>query len=208
VVRIRHRSRRCREAVCTGVPEPDGRPIAPPTARMPRISSDGRFHLPTANSEWHVEKLRIETTLTLSNGSSAHGCVFVWARSKTHDGPERVKDLLNGDSAFLPFERHDAAGCSTVLYNREHILMARLVDRSEERADPGYDLATARRVTVLMSNAERVCGTMRIHRPTGQNRLSDFVREADLFGYLESDGTTYLINIRHIVELAEETSAS
>ena len=55
-------------------------------------------------SEFRVEKSRAEATLTLSNGASVRGCFFVAGSSRTHAGPERVKDVLNGETGFFPFE--------------------------------------------------------------------------------------------------------
>lgn len=159
-------------------------------------------------SEFRVEKSRAEATLTLSSGASVRGCFFVAGSSRTHAGPERVKDVLNGEPGFFPFEVTGAAGSSAILYNREHLVMVKLGDRDEARGEPGYDVATVRIVTVLLSNGTRLRGAVRIHRPQGRDRLSDFARAAETFRYLEAEGATYLFNVRHVLELAEETSAS
>jgi len=159
-------------------------------------------------SQFRVEKFRSEGTLTLSNGTSVRGSFFVAGSSRTHSGPERVKDVLNGESGFFPFEVAGSAGPSTRLYNREHIVMVELADRSEAHAEPGYDVATVRRVRVLLSDGVRLRGVVRVHRPQGRDRLSDFARAADTFGYLETERSTYLINVHFVLELAEESSAS
>lgn len=161
-----------------------------------------------AVSEFRVEKSRAETALTLSNGMAVHGWMFVSAGSPTHGGAETVKDVLNSEQGFFPFEVARTSGSSTTLYNRDHIVMVELADRDEPRRDPGYAVATARLVTMLMSNGARLRGTVRIHRPMGRDRLSDFARSAETFQYLESEYATYVINVRHIVELEEEISAS
>jgi hypothetical protein len=159
-----------------------------------------------AFSEFRVEKARIEATLTLSSGAAVRGCFFVAGSSRTHPGPERIKDVLNGESGFFPFEVAGNTGTATVLYNREHLVMAKLADRSEARTDPGYDIATVRTITVLLSNGTRLRGTVRVYQPQGRDRLSDFARGAETFRYLEAEGDTYLFNVRHVLELAEETS--
>jgi hypothetical protein len=159
-------------------------------------------------SEFRVEKSRTDATLTLSNGTSARGCFFVAGSSRTHAGRERVKDVLNGETGFFPFEVTGGAGSSTILYNRDHLVMVKLADKDEARSDPGYDVATVRTVTVLLSNGTRLRGAVRIHRPRGRDRLSDFAQTAETFRYLEAEGATYLFNVRHVLELIEETSAS
>ena len=58
---------------------------------------------------------------------------------------------------------------------------------------------------MLLSNGTRLRGAVRVYRPKGRDRLSDFAQSAETFRYLEAEGATYLFNVRHVVELAEET---
>jgi hypothetical protein len=156
-------------------------------------------------SEFRVEKSRAEATLTLSNGTTVHGCFFISWNSRTHAGPEGVKDVLNGETGFFPFDARRAEGPRPILYNRDHVVFVALSDRHEPRRDPGYDVATRRLVTMLMSNGTRLHGAVRVFCPQGHDRLSDFARSAETFQYLESAHATYIVNVRHLVELTEET---
>jgi len=156
------------------------------------------------NSEYRVEKSRVEATLTLSNGTSVHGYFFIAGNSRTHAGPEGVSDVLN-ETGFFPFDAQRADGSRTVLCNRDHIVFVALADTAEPRRDSGYDVATEWAVAMLMSNGTRLHGAVRVFRPHGRDRLSDFMRASETFRYLESDRATYLINIHHLVELTEET---
>ena len=158
-------------------------------------------------SEFRVEKSRVEATLTLSNGTSVPGCFFIAGNSRTHAGPEGVKDVLNGETGFFPFDTRCTDGSRTVLYNRDHIVFVALADKAEPLRDPGYDVATQRTVAMLMSNGTRLHGAVRVFRPQGRDRLSDFTRAAETFRYLEAEHATYIINIHHLVELKEETLA-
>jgi hypothetical protein len=157
------------------------------------------------NSEYRVEKSRVEATLTLSNGTSAHGYFFIAGNSRTHSGPEGVGDVLNSETGFFPFDVQRADGSRTVLYNRDHVVFVALADTAEPRRDSGYDVATQWSVTMLMSNGTRLHGAVRVFRPHGRDRLSDFTRANEAFRYLESDRATYIINVHHVVELTEET---
>ena len=156
-------------------------------------------------SEFRVEKARAAATLTLSNGTSVRGCFFIAGGSRTHPGPEGVKDVLNGESGFFPFETGGPDGSRTVLYNREHVMFVALEDKEEPRRAPGYDVATERTVTLLMSNGTRLNGAVRVFCPQGHDRLSDFASAPETFRYLEGAHATYIINVRHLVELIEET---
>ena len=160
-----------------------------------------------AISEFRVEKSRVEATLTLSNGTSVRGCFFIAGNSRTHAGPEGVKDVLNGETGFIPFDAQGSDGPHTVLYNRDHIVFVALADKGEPRRDPGYDVAVQRTVAMLMSNGTRLHGAVRVFRPQGRDRLSDFTRAAEAFRYLEAEHASYIINIHHVVELKEETLA-
>jgi hypothetical protein len=155
-------------------------------------------------SEFRVQKSRAEATLTLSNGTSVHGCFFISPNSRTHAGAESIKDVLNGEAGFVPFEASRPEGSRSILYNRDHIVFVALADKDEPRRDPGYDVAIERVVTMLMSNGTRLHGAVRVFRPHGRDRLSDLTRAEERFLYLEAEHASYIINIRHVVELAEE----
>jgi hypothetical protein len=157
-------------------------------------------------SEFRVAKRRAGAELTLSTGAAVHGCFFLSGSSASHAGPERVADLLNGEIGFFPFELTPtgADASTTVLVNRTQVLMVRLVEQTAEaQLDPGYDVATARRVRILLSNGSTVSGSVRVYRPTGRDRLSDYARSSDAFRYVESNDATYIVNSTHIVELME-----
>jgi hypothetical protein len=159
-------------------------------------------------SEFRVEKSRASATLTLSNGNVVHGCFFLSGTARTHAGPEGVRDVLNGDSGFFPFEGGRAGESKTILYNRDHLVLVELHDKGEPRRVPGYDVAIEKSVTMLMSNGMRLKGAVRVFLPHGSDRLSDFARARGTFRYLEAESATYIINVHHLVELAEEPSVS
>jgi hypothetical protein len=153
-------------------------------------------------SGFRVEKTRVDATLTLSNGDSTFGSFFVATASAHYPGAERVEEVLNAEPGFFPFEHRDGAHCRTVLHNRSHIVMVAL-NNEEEKRDPGYDIAARRFVSVLLSNGRRVTGAVRIYRPEGHDRLSDWARHSEAFRYVELGETTLLVNIAHIIEVNE-----
>jgi hypothetical protein len=153
-------------------------------------------------SQFRVEKHRAEAELTLSSGERLSGCFFLAGSSATHPGPERVVDLLNNEQGFFPFEATPPAG--TVLVNRRHLVVARLVGASEEaRLASGYDVATVRQVSIKLSNRAELHGTVRVYLPEGRDRLSDYARSPEHFRYLENPDGTFVINTDHIVQLSD-----
>jgi hypothetical protein len=155
-----------------------------------------------ATSEFRIEKERIDAVITLSNGDSTEGHFFV-ARGSAHSaGPERVGELLNAEPGFFPFELRNPRANRTVLYNRRQVIMVALAENEASQV-PGYDVAIERFVSVLLSNGDRVAGAVRVYRPEGRDRLSDWARSTDIFRYIETGGTAVLVNIAHVIEVSE-----
>jgi hypothetical protein len=155
-------------------------------------------------SQFRVEKGRTTATLVLSNGSTVRGVFFVAPASATHAGPERIKDVLNAESGFFPFEVSGAQS-KTVLLNRDHVVVVTPGSSDEPFTDPGYEVATQRTVSMLLTNGQRLTGSVRVFRPLGRDRLSDYARgNNERFRYIEApDATTMIVNTTHVIELTE-----
>ena len=152
-------------------------------------------------SEFRFEKQRIPATLTLAPGTSVSGSFFVVSQTSTHEGAERIGDLLNAQPGFFPFELRDG---TTVLYNRTHLVAVALEPGvTEAERDPGYDVATHRHVGMLLSTGMRVKGKVAVYAAPGRDRLSDYARAPQVFRYVVTQKNTLIINAVHIVELTE-----
>jgi hypothetical protein len=155
-------------------------------------------------SEYRVEKRRTAAALTLTTGATVRGCFFLAGGKANHGGPERVADLLNAEDGFFPFEMNADAAPHTVLYNRTQLVVVTLLENAvEAQLDPGYSVATERQVRMLLSTGEVVTGRVRVYRPSGRDRLSDYARLPETFRYVETDDATFIVNSAHIVELRE-----
>ena len=156
-------------------------------------------------SEFRIEKRKSEATLTLTTGPGVRGCFFLSGSAASHAGPERVADLLNAEAGFFPFE---LVSGGTVLYNRSQLVLVSLIgDTVEAQLDPGYSVATERAVRILLTNDRTVEGRVRVFRPQGRDRLSDYARAPEPFRYVETDDGTVIVNVDHIVALRETTPA-
>ena len=159
-------------------------------------------------SEFRIEKRRAEAALTLTTGSTVRGVFFLSGSSASHTGPERVADLLNAETGFFPFELTSGTEPYTVLYNRAQLLMVSLLEETiEAQLDPGYSVATERAVRMMLSNGDAVEGRVRVYRPSGRDRLSDYARAGEIFRYVETAGGTVIVNADHIVEIREKSEA-
>ena len=153
-------------------------------------------------SEFRIEKTRSDATITLASGDTVRGCFFVAGSSARSAGPERVGDLLNAESDFFPFEIHEGSLRRTSLFNRNQVVTVTLSE-NEARQDPGYDVATRRAVSLRLSNGHRLAGSVRVYRPEGRDRLSDWARHPDQFRYVEADKSTFLVNVAHVIDVHE-----
>jgi hypothetical protein len=157
-------------------------------------------------SQFRVEKRRAEAELTLSSGHNVRGTFFLAGSCSRHAGPERIADLLNVQEGFFPFET-TVETPGTLLINRAHVVSVRLLEQPDEpRFDPGYLVAPQRHVIMLLSNGTTLRGTVRVYRPEGRDRLSDYAQSSEAFRYLESADGTFVVNCVHIVNLRETDS--
>jgi len=159
-------------------------------------------------SEFRIEKRRAEAELTLTMGVAITGCFFLSGLRATFAGPERIADLLNAEGGFFPFEVHGESSPYTVICNRSQLVLVTLLDVPvEAQADPGYSVAKEREVRIVLSTGRTVHGRVRIYRPTGRDRLSDYAREPEMFRYIETGDRTLIVNSAHIVEMQETSEA-
>jgi hypothetical protein len=157
-------------------------------------------------SQFHTETARVPGTLTLSDGSAVIGAFFVAAASPTYPGPMRVKDLLNLERAFFPFDVDEPSGPRTHLLNRGHVVTVTLASDAEPRVDAGYDVARSRRVSLRLSTGHEVVGMIRIYQRPGHERTSDYARDRiteETFRYLERESDTLIVNMAHVLQISE-----
>ncbi len=152
-------------------------------------------------SEFRFEKQRAAAVVTVIGAEPVRGSFFTVAGMPQHQG-ERIGDLLNAEAGFFPFEMTTESKPRTMLLNRAHVVTVEIFD-DEARRDPGYAVATRREVSILLSNGERVSGAVRVYRPAGRDRLSDWTRQPETFRYVETAESTLIINAAHIVAVTE-----
>jgi len=157
---------------------------------------------PDGTSEFQFEKRRAAATVTLSTGGSIDGSFFIAGGITRHEGPERIGEVLNGEHGFIPFETSDGGATRTVLLNRAHVVTVVLGDNEAGR-DPGYAVAPLRHVRMRLSTGAELTGAVRVHRPEGRDRLSDWTRQPEVFRYLEAGGRLLLVNLAHVIDVAD-----
>jgi hypothetical protein len=104
--------------------------------------------------------------------------------------------VRNAETDFFRFEIQTDSKPRTMLFNRTHVISVEVFD-DEARRDPGYAVAVRRNVSILLSNGQRLSGAVRVYRPEGRTRLSDWTHQPETFRYLETTESTLIINAAH-----------
>ena len=68
-------------------------------------------------------------------------------------------------------------------------------------------MAKRRDVWIMLSDGRRLRGVVRVYRPEGRDRLSDWARQPETFRYVDTDEGTVLVNVAHIVAVTEDPLA-
>jgi hypothetical protein len=154
-------------------------------------------------SDLRIAKRRVAAVLTLTDGAELAGVLFLSDQAAAHAGPERLLDLLNGPTGFLPFDLAAPDGSpQTVLLNRAHVVSVRAESALDDLAeDPGYQVAVKKSVLLQFVGGDAMRGVLRVERPKGRDRLSDAVRDGAGFRYLESAGGVLAVNLAHVVRI-------
>ena len=157
---------------------------------------------PGNSNEFRFEKRRAAAVVTMVGGEVARGSFFTAGDTTRRHGGERVADLLNSEHGFFPFEVEGNNQPRTVLYNRAHLISAEIFD-NEAKDEPEYNVASRRPVSILLSNGRRIDAFVRVARPAGRDRLSDWTRQPEVFRYVESGTSVLIVNAAHIVAFTE-----
>ena len=147
-------------------------------------------------SAFRVEKYRADAVVTLTNGAAVIGHFFLAKASPTLDGSRARRRAAQLGIRLLPVRGPRTVRRCSITGITSSASRSQTTRRSR---DPGYGVATARTVSVLLSNGQHIQGTVRVYRPEGRDRLSDWARHGPRFRYIETAHATFIINVDHIV---------
>lgn len=163
------------------------------------------------NEAYRIPKLPVQVRIRLEGGETIEGKVHLLPVAETHDGRERIIEMLARPRAFFPVTGHSDAR----LVNRDRIvtvsvadpLDAGLVDREDELlpAGPGSEEYPDVKLEVRVGGLELVPhvfrGMVRIIRPPGQQRVIDFLNDDRPFLALKLEAGLLLINKRYLLDV-------
>jgi hypothetical protein len=117
----------------------------------------------------------------------------------SHAGHERLSDLLNGQSEFLP--AFDVATETMTFVSRAGIAAARVRQEWESRYELGD--AEEHEVEIGLADGTSLQGTLQYVMPPDHGRLLDYLNDRPPFVRLEQGDKVVLVNKRHIARVAK-----
>lgn len=162
-----------------------------------RLHSSLREENKPSMEDSKIEKQTRTAAFALSSGKTVEGEVFLRLYEAHHTGPQKIGDLLNGDTPFIPVKTPDGV----VLLNLRQIVSAKVP--LEEEQDDLMILGQKLSVTVEMTNAWEQSGDVYVNLPEGKDRLKDYINQPGLFFPLFDSKLIVYINRLHILFISD-----
>jgi hypothetical protein len=150
------------------------------------------------SEELKVPKRRAPVEVLFPGGAARRVTVFLAEFASNHSGPERISDLLNGGTDFVP--AIDLESGRVTFLGRQGIAAAR-VEREWE-SEPGMAATSEHAVQVTLVDGTVLRGTVGFAFPPERSRLLDYLNGAPPFVRLSEKDHVALINKRHIAQVA------
>lgn len=159
-------------------------------------------------AEYRIPKHPVKAQVMISGEPPRDLQFFVGLQAANHDAGERPSDLLNGSEPFVPVR--DAKGL-TWLLNLEAVLVV-TVAATEENVSRAVEfrtnMASCFDVVVALDGGLRVRGSVRYVLPEGQQRLQDYLRQAQRFVALHEGPWVHLVNRHRVVWVQSSSDAT
>ena len=123
-------------------------------------------------SEYRIEKLRRRVQVTLANGRSLHGDVFVQAYNRFREGHEEPLDLLNDDSLFLPLVLD--SGEAYLVHKTQIAVACCALPEGDDAAERGV---VGMRVEITLVDGSAHVGSIFPEVRADRNRLIDILND-------------------------------
>jgi hypothetical protein len=149
--------------------------------------------------ELRVPKRRASVELSLVGGQARKVHVFLTDFAAGHSGAERLSDLLNGNTEFIPAV-DDATG-AVFVFNRTGVTVARAALDVEHEDVDEHSMATEHEVEVTLNTGQRLRGRVAYTMPSDRSRLTDHLNDAPRFIRLFQDTSVALINKSHVTHV-------
>jgi len=118
-----------------------------------------------------IDKNTRHIELLLADGSHVEGEVFLSLYGARHSGPQKVIDLLQETSLFLPIK----TSTGTILVNRQQIMTVRVAADTE--LDELMTLGHKRHLRIHTRDRQEIEADIYVDMPTGFGRVMDYLNQ-------------------------------
>jgi hypothetical protein len=169
-------------------------------ANFSTMETAERARLLALESNLSVPKSQVRISLA-SPVETVEGFVFVAEFSEHTRGAERVGEILNHPSAFLPVR--DLRDDRIYLYNKASIVVLTVLEPNRREWEiEELEFSPAEKVDITLANGETLSGITYLDPRREQSRVSDLLNRPDSFVVLvREEGVTY-VSKRFIVRVA------
>ncbi len=146
--------------------------------------------------ELRVPKRRITSQFVLTGGAVREVAVFLAEATADHSGGERLSDLLNGASQFIPAQ--DTGTGAMTFVHTSGLAVARVAAEHEMSDADQLTIPTEHEVEVQLVDGQRLTGLITYVLPEGRSRLTDYLNDSPAFFRLIEAERVALINKRYV----------
>ncbi len=150
-------------------------------------------------SDFRVPKRRVAIAATLAGGLRRDVTVFLAEAAQGHAGGERLSELLNGASDFLP--ALEAETGEMTFLNRDAVMIAEASAEAERSGADELTIPTEHAVEITLTDGRRLRGHVTFVLPPDRSRLADFLNDGTLFLPLHAESRVLLVHKRHVTRV-------
>ncbi len=147
-----------------------------------------------------VPKRSVAVAVTLAGGLQREVTLFLAEAAAGRPGRERLSDLLNGGSDFIPALETDAR--TITFLNRSAVMIAQAGAEAERGSAEESVIPSEYEVEVTLDDGRVLHGFVSYLLPPDHERLGDFLNQATPFLPLHADVGVLLVHKRHVTRVA------
>lgn len=149
--------------------------------------------------ELRVPKRRVTIEVGLTGGTTRRLDLFLAEFASQHIGEERVSDVLNGHTEFIP--AFDGERKAMTFTHRDALMWANLSVEDEPPTADAHTIPSEHEVELALSDGSVHRGLISYVRPPDRARIIDYLNEAPRFFRLVQGERVMLVNKRHVAQV-------
>ena len=144
-----------------------------------------------------IQKEICEVYVKLSNGDEIKGNVYLRLHEANHSGPQKVEELLNENTPFIPIKTSQ----DFIFVNSSQLVS--VTTYSELERDELLTFGNKYPIQVKMLHGEEIKGDIIVCLPQSRNRVTDYLNQSIQFFSLFLPGRIIYINKKFIISVQD-----